>query len=72
MVTLNKALAILNFRYTPGKCEGANTQSSCLNSKPGMKCIWDRENQKCISLTSVPKKFLDDKVDQRDGTPIYV
>ncbi|KAL0276657.1 UNVERIFIED_CONTAM: hypothetical protein PYX00_004182 [Menopon gallinae] len=60
-------------KYTPGKCDGANTQSSCLNSKPGIKCVWDRKNQKCIPLSSVPPMLLpEDEIDQRDGHSIYV
>lgn len=58
-------------KYTPGKCDGFATQPACLNNKPGIKCLWDRLNQKCIPLTSVPKLPFDDKID-REENAIYV
>ncbi|XP_075233105.1 attractin-like protein dsd isoform X2 [Lycorma delicatula] len=41
-------------RYVPGSCSSLPSQSACLNKKPGWKCAWDKRDNKCIPLTSLP------------------
>lgn len=41
-------------KYTPGNCSSLNTQSLCLNTLPGVKCVWDRKNGgKCIPVSEL-------------------
>uniref|UniRef100_A0A1B6D320 CUB domain-containing protein n=1 Tax=Clastoptera arizonana TaxID=38151 RepID=A0A1B6D320_9HEMI len=41
-------------KFTPGSCDSLKSQSSCVNIRPGVKCVWHRKNQsKCVPLTSV-------------------
>ncbi|ERL89257.1 hypothetical protein D910_06630, partial [Dendroctonus ponderosae] len=45
-------------KFTPGNCQYFNSSSSCLAARPGIKCIWDIKNLKCISVMRVPKEVL--------------
>lgn len=46
------------FQFTPGNCQYFNSSSSCLAARPGIKCVWDIKNLKCISVMRVPKEVL--------------
>lgn len=45
-------------KFTPGNCNTFNRSESCLNGRPGLKCIWDIENAKCISFSQISKSNL--------------
>ncbi|XP_063985474.1 attractin-like protein 1 isoform X1 [Diachasmimorpha longicaudata] len=37
--------------YTPGSCEHLTSQSQCLISRTGLKCIWDKRQDRCVQIT---------------------
>ncbi|KAL1137929.1 hypothetical protein AAG570_009624, partial [Ranatra chinensis] len=41
-----------------GSCESLTTRTSCLNTWPGVKCMWDRKEAKCVSASAIPKAIL--------------
>lgn len=45
-------------KYTPGDCLYFNSSSSCLTAKPGIKCVWDIKNLRCLPAMRVPKEVL--------------
>lgn len=45
-------------KYTPGNCNYFTKQEKCLNSKPGVKCIWDVQKSRCISIDKVQKASI--------------
>ncbi|XP_060527876.1 attractin-like protein 1 isoform X2 [Cylas formicarius] len=45
-------------KYTPGNCQSFNTSSSCLTTRPGVKCVWDIKNLRCWAVMSFPKEVL--------------
>lgn len=44
-------------KYTPGDCNHGN-ESSCLNSKSGLKCVWDSKSSVCSMVRRVPKDMI--------------
>ncbi|KAJ9584644.1 hypothetical protein L9F63_021006, partial [Diploptera punctata] len=42
-------------RYTPGKCGSFTSQSRCLLTQPGVKCVWNRHESKCYAIGEVPQ-----------------
>ncbi|XP_063233286.1 attractin-like protein 1 [Bacillus rossius redtenbacheri] len=44
-------------RYTPGRCDHLKTKSSCLNSRFGIKCVWDSKESRCLPVADVPHVF---------------
>lgn len=47
-------------KYTPGNCSYLTSQSMCLKTLPGVKCVWDRNNGKCVAVYEMSNL---DKVD---------
>lgn len=45
-------------KYTPGNCSYFRSQNECLNNRPGVKCIWDRRNLKCVPITETQSSML--------------
>lgn len=45
-------------RYTPGKCGSFTDQSKCLNTRPGVKCVWNRRKSKCQPISSMFHLFM--------------
>lgn len=39
-------------RFTPGNCHYLTTQLECLNSRPGIKCVWDVNKNRCINVST--------------------
>lgn len=37
-------------KYTPGNCHTLARMEACLNIRPGLKCVWDIQNGKCIPI----------------------
>lgn len=44
-------------RYTPGKCGSFTDQSKCLNTYPGVKCVWNKPQSKCEPLSILSHIF---------------
>lgn len=54
-------------KYTPGNCEHSTTQNSCLMSRTGTKCIWDKIESQCLRIVDVQQVTLEnDRI--HDGT----
>lgn len=53
------------FKYTPGKCKNL-TQTSCLNTFIGVKCVWDQRKGKCIPAFELPAKNISAKSQESD------
>ncbi|XP_069690268.1 attractin-like protein 1 isoform X2 [Periplaneta americana] len=45
-------------RYTPGNCGSFTDQSTCLNTRPGVKCVWDKREMRCQPITDLPRIFV--------------
>ncbi|XP_017778729.1 PREDICTED: attractin-like protein 1 [Nicrophorus vespilloides] len=45
-------------KYTPGTCDPLSAQNVCLNTRPGVKCVWDHKNGRCINIKDVPRTQL--------------
>ncbi|XP_073969504.1 attractin-like protein dsd isoform X2 [Rhodnius prolixus] len=45
-------------RYTSGTCENLASMTACLNTRPGMKCVWDKKLAKCGSAYDIPVHLL--------------
>jgi hypothetical protein len=45
-------------RYTPGKCGSFTNQSLCLNTRPGVKCVWNRRQSECQPIGNLPSYFV--------------
>ncbi|XP_044593678.1 attractin-like protein 1 isoform X2 [Cotesia glomerata] len=47
-------------KYTPGSCSNLTpqTQNSCLISRSGTKCIWDKQRSECLHVADVPRDIL--------------
>ncbi|XP_014253614.1 attractin [Cimex lectularius] len=45
-------------KYTGGNCKSLTTMIACLNTRPGIKCIWDRKEAKCFSVLDISKEVL--------------
>lgn len=46
------------FQFTPGDCQYFNSSNSCLTARPGVKCVWDIKNLRCLPIMRVPKEVL--------------
>lgn len=60
------------FRFTPGNCFSLMSQSSCLNMKPGLKCIWDRNQGKCLPNTAISRSQILSSLDRSDDSNMYM
>ncbi|XP_067009750.1 attractin-like protein 1 isoform X3 [Anabrus simplex] len=40
-------------KYTPGKCYGLTNATACLNTRPGVKCVWEKVKNKCVPIAEV-------------------
>lgn len=48
-------------RYTPGKCDQLINQNQCLNARIGAKCVWHKQDGRCLPITKhMLKKYQDD------------
>ncbi|XP_029172341.1 attractin-like protein 1 isoform X2 [Nylanderia fulva] len=48
-------------RYTSGKCDQLTNQNQCLNARIGAKCVWHKQDGRCLSITRhTLKKYQDD------------
>ncbi|XP_017752850.1 PREDICTED: attractin-like protein 1 isoform X1 [Eufriesea mexicana] len=45
-------------RYTPGNCEHLTNQNQCLNARTGVKCVWDKSEDRCIQITKISRQVL--------------
>lgn len=45
-------------KYTPGKCINFLKPETCLNTRPGVKCVWDIQKSKCIAIGDISKLIL--------------
>ncbi|XP_044007084.1 attractin-like protein 1 isoform X2 [Aphidius gifuensis] len=54
-------------KYTPGNCQHLLTQSQCLISRTGTKCIWDKRQDRCVEYN---KKII--HIDNYDTTYTYI
>lgn len=45
-------------KYTPGNCHVLSKQETCLNTRPGLKCVWDIQKSKCVSIGEIQKSLL--------------
>lgn len=48
----------MTIRYTPGNCEHLMNQNQCLNARTGVKCVWDKRENRCIQITKIPRHVL--------------
>ncbi|CAH0555288.1 unnamed protein product [Brassicogethes aeneus] len=46
-------------KYTPGDCasDRFKTLNSCLNTRPGVKCVWNVKNASCWPIQKLPKEY---------------
>lgn len=42
-------------KYTPGNCSHYNSPPSCLNTRPGTKCLWDLRTSTCAPMHLLPR-----------------
>ncbi|XP_043267343.1 attractin-like protein 1 isoform X2 [Venturia canescens] len=54
-------------RYTPGNCDYLTTQNHCLVSRNGVKCVWDKKDERCLGITNISRNELEND-DFHDGT----
>lgn len=40
-------------KYTPGSCDIHQKAEYCLNARPGLKCVWDIKESKCVRIGQV-------------------
>lgn len=59
-------------KFTPGSCFALISQSSCLNMKPGLKCIWDRIQGKCLPNTAISRSQITASLDRTDDSNVYI
>ncbi|XP_017143549.1 attractin-like protein 1 [Drosophila miranda] len=45
-------------RYQPGYCSYYTKQEKCTSARPGIKCIWDVQKMRCISITQVQRSAI--------------
>ncbi|XP_023034074.1 attractin-like protein 1 isoform X2 [Drosophila willistoni] len=45
-------------RYEPGQCSFYTKQERCTSARPGVKCIWDVQKMRCISITQVQRSAI--------------
>ncbi|XP_055714873.1 attractin [Phlebotomus papatasi] len=45
-------------KYSPGNCHSLQKPESCLNSRPGVKCVWDIQKSKCHAVSDVQKTVV--------------
>lgn len=45
-------------KYTPGTCHQFQKASECLSNRPGLKCIWDLSQTRCIDVAHIPKEHI--------------
>lgn len=45
-------------RYTPGNCSSLERIDLCLNTLPGIKCIWDHQESKCKASSEIERGLL--------------
>ena len=50
--------------YTPGQCSSLDKPEPCLNSRPGLKCVWDQQRSLCLEVSEVPKTLLFSRNDE--------
>ncbi|XP_043480588.1 attractin isoform X2 [Leptopilina heterotoma] len=55
-------------RYTPGICEHL-TYQNCLNARIGVKCVWDRKENKCVPITKIDRRRDESYMKCFDETP---
>lgn len=48
-------------KYTPGNCHALQKMETCLNSRPGYKCVWDIQKSKCIPISNIQKEIIRDR-----------
>ncbi|XP_075145870.1 attractin-like protein dsd [Haematobia irritans] len=46
-------------KFTPGHCNNYTKEEKCVIARPGVKCIWDVQQTKCIPIKHVQKLALD-------------
>ncbi|XP_065556623.1 attractin-like isoform X2 [Artemia franciscana] len=39
------------FRFVPGECDSKVTKESCLTYYPGLKCVWNKSQKRCVPLS---------------------
>lgn len=45
-------------KYTPGNCHVLLKPEACLNTRPGLKCVWDIQKAKCVAVAEIQKSLL--------------
>lgn len=45
-------------KYKPGICEHFQLQATCLNARPGYKCLWNVRTSSCVSVPHTPKDLV--------------
>ncbi|XP_018329605.1 attractin isoform X2 [Agrilus planipennis] len=53
-------------KYTPGSCEHLINKNSCLGTRPGVKCVWDRKGSKCMRIQDVPNVVKTLPIDEEE------
>lgn len=59
-------------KFTPGNCYALTSQSACLNMKPGLKCIWDRNQGKCLPNTAISRSQISSYLDRPNDSGGYI
>ncbi|GLV41896.1 distracted [Carabus blaptoides fortunei] len=54
-------------KYTPGNCKHLTTLISCLNTLPGLKCVWNHKNSKCITVMELSESQYWASADELEG-----
>lgn len=55
-------------KYTPGNCSYLTSQNACLNTLPGVKCVWDhRKGGKCVSVVDLSNSQIYAKSHELEG-----
>lgn len=49
---------ICDFRYTGGNCRSLTTMPMCLNTRPGVKCVWEKKVGQCVPIVEVSKEII--------------
>ncbi|XP_026479999.1 attractin-like protein 1 [Ctenocephalides felis] len=53
-------------KYTPGDCSKLLSEFECLNTRPGVKCVWDVKDMKCIKVKDISGEFLSGYYEEYD------
>ncbi|KAK7866706.1 hypothetical protein R5R35_003244 [Gryllus longicercus] len=59
-------------KYTPGKCQSLSSDVECVRFRPGIKCAWEMDNERCVPLPSTYGDLVKCSSDPRISSEICI